>query len=1084
MTKHYRKKSNVVNGCFADSGVVAIGRGACRGSPVVIKKIPCALSGAPLASSVKRTTASQKGKVVKVRIGSANVGSMVGRSGEVVEMVGRRNIDFCCLQETRWRGESARVIEAAGRSYKFFWKGGDEKGGGVGVLVAEKWIEKVIEVRRCSERIMLLRVLVGKRVVNLVSVYAPQAGRSMEEKEGFWVSFGRVIDGVSDREGLIVCGDMNGHVGSVADGFEGVHGGNGYGVRNVEGEMLLEFADAKELTVLNTVFKKQDVKKITFASGGNNTQIDYILMRASERRSVVDVKVIPGEPCLTQHRLLVGVVKLQPATKKEKISLSKCRVWKLREPDMKRKFQEIVQKKWGLGVGGGVDGVWSGIRDSLREAAEEVCGRTKGMRKHRDTGFWSEEIGELVKVKRQKFITQHRTGEEVDKEAYRVAKRVVKKAIGKAKDVERGAFLDKVELEFRRGNGYKWTKQLLSSNKDVVGSGGVKNAEGKVVCEEVEMRKIWKEYHEKLLNEEFEWDRSSLGEVCATSGPAELLSLEEVRRAIAKSRDGKAAGPSGVVCEMLKAWDEVGVKCMTDICNAVVAEGKVPEDWKRSWMVNVYKGKGDALECGSYRGIKLLEQPLKVLERVVERRIRRIVEIDDMQCGFTPGRGTTDAIFVVRQVQERFLEKKRDLWMAFVDLEKAFDRVPRDVLWWALRKMKVDEWLIKIVQAMYEGAKTAVRIDGGESEEFGVRVGVHQGSVLSPLLFIIVIEALSREFKVGLPWEVLYADDLVLLADSEEALSAKLKVWKEQMEVKGLRVNIAKTKVMKCGVGSGQVEKSGKYPCPVCRKGVGRNSIMCVKCESWVHKRCSGIVGALKGITGFHCDSCKGKITRQTGDTGNLSMRGVGNFERIDKFCYLGDMMEAGGGVGWASRCRVRSAWSKFRELAPLLAKRGASLNVKGKLYSACVRSVMTYGSETWATGIEDLNRLVRAERMMVRTMCGVALRDGKSSVELLGRLGIVSVAEIVERGRLRWYGHVERKGEEDWVSKCRKLEVAGDKGRGRPRRTWQQCVASDRKKYGMQRTEPSDKVKWRECCRSNRPTRASMESGRYKPID
>ena len=77
-----------------------------------------------------------------------------------------------------------------------------------------------------------------------------------------------------------------------------------------------------------------------------------------------------------------------------------------------------------------------------------------------------------------------------------------------------------------------------------------------------------------------------------------------------------------------------------------------------------------------------------------------------MQFGFRAGRGTTEAIFIVRQIQEQFLAKKQQLWMAFVDLEKAFDRVPREVLWWALRKKGVDEWLVKAIQAMYEGAIT------------------------------------------------------------------------------------------------------------------------------------------------------------------------------------------------------------------------------------------------------------------------------------------------------------------------------------------------------------------------------------------
>ena len=221
----------------------------------------------------------------------------------------------------------------------------------------------------------------------------------------------------------------------------------------------------------------------------------------------------------------------------------------------------------------------------------------------------------------------------------------------------------------------------------------------------------------------------------------------------------------------------------------LVRDGKVPEDWSRSWMVNVYKGKGDALTCGSYRGIKLLEHAMKVLERVIEGRVRKIVKIDDMQFGFMAGWSTTDAIFIVRQLQEKYLAKNNELWMAFVDLEKAFDRLPREVVWWTLRYLGVDEWMVSVIRAMYEDTTTKVKLNGRESEAFNVRVGVHQGSVLSPLLFIIVLEALSREFREGLPMELLYADDLVLMAESEELLLEKLRKWKNGMEAKGLRVN-------------------------------------------------------------------------------------------------------------------------------------------------------------------------------------------------------------------------------------------------------------------------------------------------------
>jgi hypothetical protein len=341
---------------------------------------------------------------------------------------------------------------------------------------------------------------------------------------------------------------------------------------------------------------------------------------------------------------------------------------------------------------------------------------------------------------------------------------------------------------------------------------------------------------------------------------------------------------------------------------------------------------------------------------------------------------------------------------------------------------------------------------------------VHQGSVLSPLLFTIVLEAISKQSRGGLPWEILYADDLVLMAETEEQLLSKVKIWKDSLESKGLKVNVAKTKVMKCGVDLKQREESGKWPCGVCRKGVGRNSIKCQLCKKWIHKRCSGLKGRLTEGMNFSCDTCIGKQKKQIGLTKAVDVVVMqdDSFERVDKFRYLGDVIGAGGGAEDAVRSRINLAWSKFRQLCPILTVRGASLHMKGKIYCACVRSVMVYGSATWPLKVEDKMRLERAENMMVRWMCGVTLKDRISTEVLRKRLGIGSVTNFVTRGRLGWFGHVERRAESEWVRACQYLNVEGNRGRGRGRKTWQQCVNDDLREFGLRREEALDRRIWR----------------------
>ena len=144
---------------------------------------------------------------------------------------------------------------------------------------------------------------------------------------------------------------------------------------------------------------------------------------------------------------------------------------------------------------------------------------------------------------------------------------------------------------------------------------------------------------------------------------------------------------------------------------------------------------------------------------------------------------------------------------------------------------------------------------------------------------------------------------------------------------------------------------------------------------------------------------------------------------------------------------------------------------MKRKIYKACVQSVLVYGSET-----RHVRRLERNEMWMVRRMCGVKLSERKKSEYLRSRLGIPCVVEVVRRGRLRWFGHVERMEGEVWVSACRKVNMEVKDSRGRPRKTWLKSVKEDMKELNLKPVMAQNSAQWREYIRETRPNPVSRE--------
>jgi len=166
----------------------------------------------------------------------------------------------------------------------------------------------------------------------------------------------------------------------------------------------------------------------------------------------------------------------------------------------------------------------------------------------------------------------------------------------------------------------------------------------------------------------------------------------------------------------------------------------------------------------------------EVLEKVFEHRLRQNVKILENQFGFMPGRSTTKAIHLLRQLIERFRERKRNLHMVFIDLEKAYNKVPREVLWWTLMKKGVPINYIDAIKDMYDGVVENIRTCGDITSNFSITIGLHKGSALSSFLFVIVMDERTRAIQDEIPWRMLFADDIVLINETRAGVNAKLEL--------------------------------------------------------------------------------------------------------------------------------------------------------------------------------------------------------------------------------------------------------------------------------------------------------------------
>lgn len=379
-----------------------------------------AYPGSDTLSGVARPHREMDKRANIMKFATLNVGSLPSRSRELADLLKRRKINIACVQETKWIGEKSKEIE---EGYKLVYYGVCKKNG-VGIIFDENCKKNIVEVNRISDRMMAVKVLINEEIVNIISAYAPQVGCKNEEKDEFWNIFDRTMENIPENEKLWIGADLNGHIGKDNSGFERAHEGHVFGVRNVEGERILESAEAADLVIANSCFSKRDEHLITYKSGGNNSQIDFVMTRKAERKHLKNCRVIPGEAITTQHRLVVCDIELR--TKKVKKARKKdpnIRIWKLKGASKRLYCVRVSRRREQLKENERttVDEKWNNMKEIMLEEARNVCGLTRPgkIRKDIETWWWNDGVQRRIKAKKEAFKKWQASRTEQDRVFYK-----------------------------------------------------------------------------------------------------------------------------------------------------------------------------------------------------------------------------------------------------------------------------------------------------------------------------------------------------------------------------------------------------------------------------------------------------------------------------------------------------------------------------------------------------------------------------------------------------------------------------------------------------------------------------------------
>ena len=959
-----------------------------------------------------------------ILIGTWNVRTLrePGRCAQAIREMNQYHLTLLGMCEVRWNSFGENKFQT-GETLLYSGKEDedDHHEAGVALLLSKGATKSLMEWEPVSDRIITARFESRFQKVTIVMCYAPTNNAEEEHKDLFYSQLQTVLDKIPRRDMLILMGDMNAKVGCDNAGREKVMGRNGLGVMNENGELLTDFCAVNELTIGGTLFPHRRCHKATWVSPDHQTenQIDHIAVRQRWRSSLQDVRAKRGADIGSDHHLVIAKLMMKlAARKRQKNPRVKFDVGKLKIPESKQAFQIALHNRFeALQVDDGertVEQCWTDLKEVTVGACEEVLGRPPVNRKPWISDETWQKVEERKKLKHELNQARTRQQKQVSASKYSEVAKDVKKQLRNDKRNFFNELADQAEKAAGKGDlkALYATTRLLSGRRSNTNR-PLRDKAGQLLTSVDDQLARWKEHFQDILNRPPPQNPPELEPGPPLNIDTGDMTKLEILTALKSLKNGKAAGTDNIPAEALKEGGAEIVDHLHKLLSLIWTKEEIPTDWKKGLLVKLPKS-GDLSQCGKWRGITLLSIPSKVLTRVILERMKDAIdkELRDEQAGFRKERSCTDQIATLRVIVEQTIEWQSSLYVCFVDFEKAFDSVDRQSIWNILRHYGVPEKFVNTIRLLYEGFSCQVIHDGRLSEEFAVTTGVRQGCLLSPLLFLVVLDWVTKTAYAnsgkGIQWTLMrkledldFADDLALLSHRLQDMQEKVNSLREASQRVGLRISQEKTKVMR--INSGQ-------EAPIIIEGMPA--------------------------------------------------------EDVKEFVYLGSKISQTGGTDEDITARIRKARQSFAMLRPFWKFTAISTRTKLRIFSSNVKFVLMYGSETWRVTSISSKKTQTFINKCLRQILRLKWFDKVPNTDLWTRANQEPMHVQIRRRKWRWVGHTLRKEPTNLTRQAFDWNPQGKRKRGRPKQTWRRSVQDELKSVGLTweaaKRDAKDRKKWR----------------------